>query len=97
MLDYPGQAGFPRRRASTTQGGGYDRSVDQPKSFLSKQLDDRSTQAGQRLGVLAGDLRLVGEQLREYGAPRSRAPTSMRARNSPIDSAAISKQPTATA
>jgi hypothetical protein len=43
--------------------------VDQSKSFLSKEVDDRSTQVGQRIGALAGDLRLVGEQLREYGVP----------------------------
>jgi hypothetical protein len=47
--------------------------VDQSKSFLSKQLDDRSTDIGQRVGELAGDLRLVGEQLRGYGVPPAAA------------------------
>lgn len=42
-------------------------SVDQSKSLLSKELGDRSTQIGRRLGALAGDMRLVGRQLREYG------------------------------
>jgi hypothetical protein len=43
-------------------------SVDQSKALLSKELGDRSTQIGERIGALAGDMRLVGRQLREYGA-----------------------------
>jgi hypothetical protein len=43
--------------------------VDQSKSFLSKELDDRSTRVGQQIAAIAGDLRLVGDQLREYGVP----------------------------
>jgi hypothetical protein len=39
------------------------------KSFLSQQLGVRSTQVGERIGALAGDLRLAGEQLRSYGIP----------------------------
>jgi hypothetical protein len=39
------------------------------KSFLSQQLDVRSTQVGERIGALASDLRLAGEQLRGYGIP----------------------------
>ncbi|MEA2786637.1 MAG: hypothetical protein QOF71_2741 [Candidatus Eremiobacteraeota bacterium] len=41
--------------------------VNQGKSFLGKQLDERSTLIGQQIGSLAQDLRSVGDQLRESG------------------------------
>ncbi|MBV8299699.1 MAG: hypothetical protein JO083_09185 [Candidatus Eremiobacteraeota bacterium] len=39
--------------------------VDQSKSFLSKQVDERSTQLGQQIETVAQDLRRVGDHLRE--------------------------------
>ena len=42
--------------------------VDQSKSFLSKQVDERSTQLGQQIETVAQVLRRVGEHLREGGA-----------------------------
>jgi hypothetical protein len=41
--------------------------VNQGKSFLGKQVDERSTAIGQQIGSLAQDLRNVGDQLRESG------------------------------
>ncbi len=41
--------------------------VNQGKSFLGKQVDERSTVIGQQIGSLAQDLRNVGDQLRENG------------------------------
>ncbi len=41
--------------------------VNQGKSFLGKQVDERSTVIGQQIGTLAQDLRSVGDQLRENG------------------------------
>ena len=41
------------------------RAVDQSKSLLGQQIDERSTQIGQKIGTLADDLRNVGDQLRE--------------------------------
>ncbi len=41
--------------------------VDQSKSFLSKQVDERSTVIGQQIGSVAQDLRNVGDQLRQSG------------------------------
>ena len=41
--------------------------VNQGKSFLSKQLDARSSAIGEQIGSLAQDLRSVGDQLRESG------------------------------
>ena len=37
--------------------------VDQSKSFLSKQVDERSTLIGQQIGSVADELRSVGQQL----------------------------------
>ena len=37
--------------------------VDQSKSFLSKQVDERSTLIGQQIGSVADELRNVGQQL----------------------------------
>ena len=39
--------------------------VEQSKSFLSKQVDERSTQLGQQIETVAQDLRRVGEHLRD--------------------------------
>lgn len=41
--------------------------VNQGKSFLGKQVDERSTVIGQQIGSLAQDLRSVGDHLRESG------------------------------
>jgi hypothetical protein len=41
--------------------------VNQGKSFLGKQVDERSTVIGQQIGSLAQDLRNVGGHLRESG------------------------------
>ena len=42
--------------------------VNQGKSLLGKQVDDRTTQIGQQIGSVAQDLRNVGDQLRQSGA-----------------------------
>ena len=42
--------------------------VNQGKSFLGKQVDERSTLIGQQIGSLAQDLRSAGDQLRNSGA-----------------------------
>jgi hypothetical protein len=42
----------------------------QAKGALRSQVDQRSTDAGQRVGGLASDVRSVGEQLREQGKDR---------------------------
>jgi hypothetical protein len=47
--------------------------VNQGKSFLGKQVDERSTVIGQQIGSLAQDLRNVGDQLRESGTVGSAA------------------------
>jgi hypothetical protein len=39
----------------------------QARSTLRDQVDQRSTQAGEKVGTLATDVRSVGEQLREQG------------------------------
>jgi hypothetical protein len=41
--------------------------VNQGKSFLGKQVDQRSTVIGEQIGELAQDLRNVGEHLRDSG------------------------------
>ncbi len=41
--------------------------ADQAKSGLRSQVDQRSTEAGERVGGVASDVRSVGEQLREQG------------------------------
>lgn len=41
--------------------------VNQGKSLLGKQVDDRTTQFGQQIGSVAQDLRNVGDQLRQSG------------------------------
>ena len=43
------------------------KAADQAKSGLRSQVDQRSTEAGQRVGGFASDVRSVGEQLREQG------------------------------
>jgi hypothetical protein len=42
--------------------------VNQSKSFLTKQVDERSTLVGEQIGSLADDLRSVGDRLRRNGA-----------------------------
>jgi hypothetical protein len=42
--------------------------VNQGKSFLGKQVDERSTVIGQQIGSVAQDVRSVGDQLRQSGA-----------------------------
>ncbi len=41
------------------------KAVDQSKSFLGKQVDDRSTLIGQQIGSVAQELRSVGDQLKQ--------------------------------
>ncbi|HEX3464360.1 MAG TPA: hypothetical protein VHS78_09970 [Candidatus Elarobacter sp.] len=41
--------------------------VNQGKSLLGKQIDERSTQIGQQIGSVAQELRNVGDQLRQNG------------------------------
>jgi hypothetical protein len=41
--------------------------VDQSKTFLSRQVDERSTVIGQQIETIAGELRHVGEQLGQTG------------------------------
>jgi hypothetical protein len=41
--------------------------VNQGKSLLSKQVDERTTQIGQQIGSVAQELRNVGDQLRQSG------------------------------
>src|ERR1700733_5480621 len=43
--------------------------VNQGKSLLGKQVDDRTTQIGQQIGSVADGLRNVGDQLRDGGTP----------------------------
>lgn len=38
--------------------------VKQSKSFIARQVDERTTQAGARIGTVAQDMRNVGDQLR---------------------------------
>ncbi len=39
--------------------------VDQSKSFLGKQVDDKTTEIGQQIGSVAQELRSVGDQLKQ--------------------------------
>lgn len=39
--------------------------VNQSKSYVSRQIDERSTQVGEQMGSVASDLRNVGRQLGE--------------------------------
>jgi hypothetical protein len=41
--------------------------LDQGKSLLGKQIDDRTTQIGQQIDSVAQELRNVGDQLRQSG------------------------------
>jgi hypothetical protein len=41
--------------------------LDQSKSFLSKQVDERSTLLGEQIGAVGKDLRDVGDQMRQLG------------------------------
>jgi hypothetical protein len=43
------------------------RAARQAKSTLRSQVDQRSTQAGERVGGFASDMRSVGDQLRQQG------------------------------
>lgn len=42
--------------------------VNQGKSILGKQVDERTTQIGEQIGSVAQDLRNVGDQLRQSGS-----------------------------
>jgi hypothetical protein len=44
--------------------------TDQAKGALRSQVDQRATDAGQRVGGLASDVRTLGAQLREQGKDR---------------------------
>ncbi len=39
--------------------------VDQSKSFLGKQVDDKTTEIGQQIGSVAQELRSMGDQLKQ--------------------------------
>jgi hypothetical protein len=41
--------------------------VHQGKSFLTKQIDDRTTQIGRQVGAVADEIRKTADQLRESG------------------------------
>ncbi len=41
------------------------KAVDQSKSFLGKQVDDRTTQLGQQIGSVAQELRSAGDQIKQ--------------------------------
>jgi len=41
--------------------------VNQGKSFVTQQIDDRTTQIGQQVGAVSQELRKVGDQLRASG------------------------------
>jgi hypothetical protein len=41
--------------------------MNQGKSFVTQQIDDRTTQIGQQVGAVADELRKVGDQLRASG------------------------------
>ncbi|HEY0614897.1 MAG TPA: hypothetical protein VGC96_09670 [Candidatus Elarobacter sp.] len=41
--------------------------VNQGKTILGKQIDDRTTQIGEQIGSVAQELRNVGDQLRQSG------------------------------
>lgn len=41
--------------------------VDQSKSFVNRQIEQRSSELGERIGEVAQDLRGVGDQLRRNG------------------------------
>ncbi len=41
--------------------------VNQGKSFVTKQIDDRTTEIGQQVGSVAQELRKVGDELRASG------------------------------
>ena len=47
--------------------------MNQSKSFLGKQLDERSTQLSRQIGAVAQDLRTVRDQLRDQGMPSAAA------------------------
>jgi hypothetical protein len=59
----------------TTEGGSTadqakekaQQAAGQAKSSLRDQVDRRSTEAGERVGTIASDVRSVGDQLREQG------------------------------
>jgi hypothetical protein len=46
------------------------KAAGQAKSTLRSQVDQRSTEAGQKVGGFASDVRAVGDQLREQGKDR---------------------------
>jgi len=41
--------------------------VNQGKTFVTKQIDDRTTEIGQQVGTVADEIRKVGDQLRASG------------------------------
>ena len=41
--------------------------VNQGKSFVTKQIDDRTTQIGQQVGAVGGEIRKTADQLRASG------------------------------
>ncbi len=47
--------------------GAAQQAADQTKSFLSKQVDERSTMIGEQISSTARDLRTVGDQVEATG------------------------------
>jgi len=58
----PGEASTTEQAKDKAQ-----QAAGQAKSTLRTQVDERSTQAGERVGGFASDVRSVGDQLREQG------------------------------
>jgi hypothetical protein len=66
----PSGGGAVREKASEAAGQAQEKAqqaTQQAKSQLRTQVDQRSTDAGEKLTTTAGDIRSVGEQLRAQG------------------------------
>jgi len=57
-------------RAKEQAGEQARKAAGQAKSALRSQMDQRSTEVGQKVGAFASDARSVGDQLREQGKDR---------------------------
>jgi hypothetical protein len=57
-------------RAKEHAGEQAQKAAGQARSALRSQMDQRSTEAGQKVGGFASDVRSVGDQLREQGKDR---------------------------
>jgi gas vesicle protein len=61
------QAKEKAQQATEMAKGQAQQAAGQAKGALSSQVDQRSTQAGEKVGGFASDVRSVGQQLREQG------------------------------